>query len=58
MIDKERIKHCFSLMNYDVLTEPQENLVISFEEQFLERGTLSDRQIEILEDIFRKAATG
>lgn len=58
MIDKERIKHCFSLMNYDALTEPQHDLIISCEKQFLKKEWLSDRQIEILEDIFRKAGTG
>lgn len=57
MIDKERIKHIFQFINLGALSKVQENLVISFEEQFLERNKLSERQIEILEDIFRKAAT-
>ncbi len=56
MSNSERIKHIFRFMNFDGLMEAQENLVISFEEQFLNRGTLSDRQLEILEDIYRRAA--
>lgn len=56
MIDKERIKHIFRFIKFGALSEAQENLVINFEEQFLDRGRLSDRQVEILEDIFRRAA--
>jgi hypothetical protein len=43
-------------MEYDVLTDAQHDLVISFEDQFKSKGSLSDRQIEILEDIFQRAA--
>ena len=46
----------FKLMEYDELSEAQEKLVISFEEQFNNRGSLTARQFEILEDIFEKAA--
>jgi len=58
MIDKERIKHIFKFINQNVLSEAQENLVISFEEQFLDRDHLSERQSEVLEDIFQRAGTG
>ena len=58
MNNTARIKHIFEFMNYDALSEAQEDYVISFEEQFIERGQLSERQMEILEDIFRRAATG
>jgi hypothetical protein len=56
MNNPERIKHIFQFINFDGLTEAQENLVISFEEQFLDRGMLSDNQMKILEDIYRRAA--
>ena len=57
MADKERIKHLFQFINFDGLSEAQENLVIDFEEQFLDQGWLSDRQVEILESIYKQAAT-
>jgi hypothetical protein len=53
---EERIKHIFKYMEYGALSEAQENLIISFEKQFEERGSLSERQYEILEDIFKQAA--
>lgn len=52
----DRIKHIFQFMEYDYLTEPQHDLIISFEIQFKARNSLSDRQVEILEDIFKQAA--
>lgn len=55
-MDKERIRHIFKFMEYDELTDSQMNLVVSFEKQFQRSGRLSDRQIEILEDIFQQAA--
>ena len=54
--EKDRIEHVFLFMEYDNLTDAQHALVESFEEQFKRRGSLSERQIEILEDIFEKAA--
>jgi len=56
MPDLERIKHIFKFMEYDAITERQHALIISFEEQFERRGDLSERQMGILEDIFRRAA--
>ncbi len=55
-MDKEKVKMMFKLMEYDVLSEAQHDLVISFEKQFQSWGGLSGRQCEILEDIFKKAA--
>lgn len=52
----DRIKHIFKYMEYDALTDAQHDLVVSFEDQFNRTGSLSDRQEEILEDIFRQAA--
>lgn len=54
--DPERIEHIFLFMEYDYITDDQHDLVISFEEQFYEKGYLSNKQYEILEDIFRQAA--
>ena len=53
---EERIKHCLKYMEWDVLSDAQHDLIVSFEEQFNKRGFLSDKQMEILEDIFAKAA--
>lgn len=36
------------------LTEGEINLVISFERQFENRGTLSAKQMEILEEIYKR----
>ena len=36
------------------LTNSEINLVISFEDQFKRKGTLSERQMEILEDIYKR----
>jgi len=55
-MEREKIKMMFKLMEYDYLTDPQHDLVISFEEQFTNRGSLTARQFEILSDIFEKAA--
>lgn len=56
-MNKEKIEMMFKLMEYEVLTEAQLNLIISFEGQFKRYGKLSEKQFEILEDIFKKAAS-
>jgi len=56
MSDNDRIEHIFKFLEYDQLTDAQHSLVESFEEQFERSGSLSDRQVEILEDIFERAA--
>jgi hypothetical protein len=53
---KDRAECCFKLMEYDQLTDPQHDLIIKYEKQFEEKGWLSDRQMEVLEDIFKQAA--
>ena len=53
---QDRIKHIFQFMEWDQLTDAQHDLVISFEDQYKLRGDLSDKQLDILEDIFRRAA--
>ena len=54
--EKDRVEHIFKFMEYDQITDAQHSLVESFEEQFERKEYLSDRQIEILEDIFERAA--
>ena len=57
MADKaERIRMLFQLMKYDALSDAQHDLIVSFEDQFKRRGVLSDRQFEILWDIYQRAA--
>jgi len=53
--DEARIEHIFKFMEWDNLTDAQHSLIESFEEQFERSGSLSERQIEILEDIFERS---
>jgi NADH:ubiquinone oxidoreductase subunit E len=53
---RDRAEHIFKFMEYDQLTDSQHDLVLKFETQFESKGWLSDRQIEIMEDIFKQAA--
>lgn len=55
-MDTDKIKMMFDLMEYDYLTDAQHDLVISFNEQFNKWGKLSERQFDILSDIFKRAA--
>ena len=57
MVDKkDRIEHIFQFMEYEELSEKQLNLIISFEKQYKDRSNLSEKQYDILEDIFAQAA--
>ena len=51
----DRIEMMFKFMAYDALSDAQHDLIASFESQYEMRGSLSDRQFEILSDIFKKA---
>lgn len=51
----DRIAHILQFMEYDQLTDAQHSLVVSLEEQFERKGTLSDKQMELLESIFERA---
>ena len=53
---KNRIDHILQFFEYDKLTDDEHSLIVSFEEQYLRRGTLSDRQIEVMNSIFEKVA--
>lgn len=45
----------FEILKLCSVSIKQEELLESFEEQFNERGTLSDRQLNILMDIYERA---
>jgi len=51
----DRITHLLRYMEYDYLTDAEHDLVCSFEKQFERKGSLSDRQLKILEDINERA---
>ena len=55
-MDTDKVEMMFKLMEYDELTEKQHDLIISYEEQFQRRGSLSGLQFETLESIFNQAA--
>jgi hypothetical protein len=50
-----RIEHIFKFMEWDVLTDAQHDLIVSFENHYRLKGRLTKSQMEILEDIFDKA---
>lgn len=50
----DRIETLLKFMEWDYLTESELNLVESFEKQFLDKGNLTSRQMEILEDINKR----
>lgn len=52
---KESVKRMFEILKLCSVSIKQEELLESFEEQFNERGTLSDRQLNILMDIYERA---
>lgn len=54
--DPARIEHIFKFMEWDYLSGSQLDLIESFERIYKRTGRLSERQFEILEDIFNKAA--
>ncbi len=53
---KDRIKHIFQFMEYEELSEKRLDLIISFEKQYKNQSSLSEKQYDILEDIFKQAA--
>ena len=54
---EDKIRMMFKLMEWDQLTDDQHKLVISYEKQFDEKGSLSVKQAETLESIFEQAAS-
>lgn len=53
--EKERLSKIFKVLDLCSLSYKQEELVLSFHDQFLKNGTLSQRQTAILEDIYERA---
>lgn len=53
---KKRIDALFLTLDEDYCSEKQLRLIDSFRDQFVARGDLSDRQIDIFEDINRRAS--
>ncbi len=57
--DKEhspkRVGHILKYIDLDTLSDAQERLVLSIAQQFERNGRISDRQLEVLEDIYRQA---
>jgi len=52
---EDRILHIIHFMEYDVLSDSQHDWVVRLEEKFNKYGYLSEREMEILEDIFKQA---
>lgn len=50
----DRINHIYKFMEWDNLTDAEHNLLISFSARFSRSKFLSERQIEILENIFER----
>lgn len=54
--NQQRLKHIFAYIEYDNLTDWEQDFVESVSDQFEENGSLPERQLEILEKIFRERA--
>jgi hypothetical protein len=52
----EKIQMCFDLMEYDELTDNELDWIVKLEERWLKWGNLSEKEQEILNDIFKRAA--
>ena len=53
---QDRIELIFNLMEYDSLTDAEHSLVLSFSNRWTIKKYLSERQIKVLEDIFKQAS--
>lgn len=52
---KESVRRMIKILKLCHLSIRQEDLIESYERQFEERGTLSERQVDILMDIYERA---
>jgi hypothetical protein len=50
----ERIEHILKFMEWDNITDSQHDYVVSFEKQYKHKGYLTDRQMQVLESIFKQ----
>lgn len=55
-MDTDKIEMMFKLMEYDYLTDDQHTLIVDYESQYNNRGSLTARQEEVLASIFENAA--
>ena len=53
-MDEARFEHIMGYLDFDMLTDWEEQFVMSIEGQFKSRGYLTERQGDVLEKIFRK----
>lgn len=53
---KARIEMMFKLMEYDNISDRQHDIIISLEESFINYGKLSEKQFDLLANIFKQAA--
>lgn len=53
--DNLRIKEIFKTLNLCSLSYRQEELIQSLEDQFNAKGTLSDKQVNLLMDIYERS---
>jgi len=51
-----RIEMMFKLMEYDNISDRQHDIIISLEESFINYGKLSEKQFDLLANIFKQAA--
>ena len=54
MSDPKRITHVLAFMDYNNLSEKEEELIVSFKKQFEKKKSLSDEQVRILEEIYER----
>ena len=55
IMNNRRIDWIFSVIDYSRLSEAQVELTDAFKDFYYQKGYLTNRQIEILEDIFRQS---
>ena len=53
-MDAARIKHIFEWVDWDKFTDWENEFLISVEEQFKNKGYLSEKQVEVLERIYKQ----
>ena len=53
-MDSARFKMILKFLDYDLLTDWEMDFLISVEEQFNEKGCLSEKQEEVLERIYKE----
>jgi len=54
--EEDRIDMMFKFMEYEKLSDWEDGFVVSIEEQYENRGTMTRAQYEKLEEVFKRAA--